>query len=150
MNPIPKKLYESYRSELEGYRADSIDETVEETLSLYDTPYNANILIRDGNQLAGFLIIGESPNCHPDCDYFICQAYIKPEHRRKGLMTETLRKFIKEHPGTYCLDVLYGNVYARSFWFKFFKRAGYTDIDLPFIEHGVTGICESLYFKKRR
>ena len=28
----------------------------------------------------GFLIIGREPDCHPDCNYFICQAFKGYDH----------------------------------------------------------------------
>lgn len=65
-------------------------------------------------------------------------------------MKDVLDKFVNGHPGTYCLDVLFGNLEARAYWFRRFKELGYVEIFLPFIEHGVTGICETLYFTEGR
>lgn len=141
-------LYEDYLRELEEYEEEPFNTTAEEVLGEYRAERcNMINLLFDEGKLAGFLIIGTAPNCHPDCDYFIGQAYVRPESRRKGIMTSALSDFERKHHGRYCLDVLFRNFPARMFWFKRFKELEYTPITLPFIEHGVTGICETLYFE---
>jgi len=144
------EMYRAYLDELDHYADEPSTMTAEEFLKMYKPRYYEKKLIFNGGSLAGFLIIGQKPDCHPDCDYFICQAYIAPEFRGKGLMFNALREFIDRHKGRYCLDVLYHNHRARDYWFRSFRELGYIDITLPFIEHGVTGICETLFFEERR
>lgn len=141
-------LYNDYLRELENYAPEPFTETADEIIQKYkrNRCNDIRIIFHEGSP-AGFLIIGKHPNCHPDCNYFICQSYIAPEYRKKGLMTKALADFEKDHKGRYCLDVLFKNFYARMFWFKRFKELGYVDITLPFIEHGVTGICDTLFFE---
>ena len=143
-------LYQAYLDELEQYADEPFDMTADDFEKMYKPRHYNKKLIFDDGKLVGFLIIGQKPDCHPDCDFFICQAYISPEYRNKGLMTNALNEFVNGNKGRYCLDVMFRNHLARAYWFKRFKEMGYIDITLPFIEHGVTGICETLFFEERR
>lgn len=125
------RLYRDYCHELDGFRkaplmADDakIDEWCEEYIAGRDSTW-LNIFAPDG-KLAGFLIIGKAGNeKHPDAAYGISQAYIAPEYRGQGLMTEAVNGYLKEHKGIYGLLVIKGNTYAYEFWEKTFKTAGY-------------------------
>lgn len=73
----------------------------------------------------GFAIICNHDNiydCHPDADYTIAQAYIKPEYRRRGLMTDCIIAYIHDHPGIYAYDVIKGNTGADRFWKNLFEK----------------------------
>ena len=86
--------------------------------------------IRIKYRLVGQLIVCQYPDCHPDADYFISQAYIIPKARKHGLMTKTVTDFVITHPGTYCMLVCNGNIYALRFWDKLFASLGYEKIEL--------------------
>lgn len=100
-----------------------------EKLKLYTeltgTAYTHWIDIRKEKEIIGFLIIGTAPNCHPDADFYIEEAYIIPDFRRKGYMSAAVSEFEKAHKGTYCLFVLNENTPAKLFWEKFFQKLGY-------------------------
>ncbi len=77
--------------------------------------------IRHGKEVIGFVIISESGgDCHPDVDYSINQAYVKPSHRNLGYMSGTVLFFLDSHRGLYSYDVLHGNDTARRFWLHIF------------------------------
>ena len=82
--------------------------------------------IRKGNKLVGFLLIGTPPNCHPDANFYIEEAYIMPSYRRNRLMSLTVSEFVKNNKGIYCLFILKRNVPAQNFWQKIFTELGYT------------------------
>lgn len=73
----------------------------------------------------GFLIIGYPPNCHPNADFYIEEAYIQPKYRQQHYMTTTATRFIQAHPGTYCLFILNNNHTAKRFWIALFAKLGY-------------------------
>ena len=65
----------------------------------------------------GFLILGNPP--HPDCDFYIQDAYIIPEYQGHG----TMSKLIRSLPvGRYSLFVLENNIRAQTFWKHIFGR----------------------------
>lgn len=68
----------------------------------------------------GFIIVGKSPNCNPSCDYYIEECYITPEYRRQGLMTETIKDYVTDHNGTYCMFIINENAIAKKFWESLF------------------------------
>ena len=76
----------------------------------------------------GFLIIGESPECHPDTDYYIMDTYIRPDYRRKHIMSEVVIDYIKTFGGRYSLFIASKNDTAKQFWQKVFERANYTSL----------------------
>lgn len=86
---------------------------------------SAWIDIKDGNRPVGFLIVGTPPNCHPDASYYIEEAYINPNYRRKGLMSKAVSDFVRNNKGTYCLFILNKNDAAKAFWPKTFAKLGY-------------------------
>lgn len=144
------ELYKEYLSELEKYTPEPFEEgTAEEAIKFYKKNRIDTKLIFSDGKLVGFLIVSTLPYCHPECDYFICQSYLKPEYRGKGLMTGAVVEWVKAHPGKYCLDIIFGNKHAKSFWYRRFWELGYIGIELPFYEHGVTGVCETLGFRPK-
>ena len=76
----------------------------------------------------GFIVIGEYPECHPDTDYYIAEAYIKPDYRRQHIMSEIVIDYIKTYGGKYSLFIASKNDTAKQFWQKVFERANYTSL----------------------
>ena len=64
-------------------------------------------------------------------------------------MSKAFNEWIHEHPGTYCLDVLFNNYPARDFWLRKFRQAGYKEIHLQDYKHELSDICGTLYFTKK-
>lgn len=95
--------------------------------------YNEWIDLSSDGEIIGFLITGWGEDCHPDCDYFIAQAYVNEKHRKKGIMSEAVKKYIESHPGKYCLLILKGNVHAQDYWDELFKEEGYTQVPLKLL-----------------
>ena len=87
--------------------------------------YTQWIDVWERDELIGFLIMGAAPNCHPDADYYVEEAYIKPAFRRKGYMSSAVSEFIQTHKGVYCFFVLNKNNGAKTFWSKLFVKLGY-------------------------
>lgn len=98
---------------------------------------------------AGSFIIGIDESCHPACDYFIAEAYIREEMRGKGLMSKAIKEFICAHPGIYALDIFHENVKARRFWDRVFKESGYHRVFYPYIEHGMDRKISDTYFYEK-
>lgn len=74
----------------------------------------------------GFLVVGFPPNCHPNANFYIEEAYIRPEYRRRGFMSAAVSDFVQGNPGVYCLFVVRGNEGAYGFWKGIFGKNGYT------------------------
>ena len=87
-------------------------------------------IFSDNGKLIGFAIIGYYPNCHPDAEVYITEAYIIPEYRRQGYMHKTITQYIKNNHGTYCLFIVKNNDIALQFWQKVFADNGYKQIEL--------------------
>lgn len=87
------------------------------------TGYEWLDIFSDDGQIVGFLILGKRGRDVPEgADYFIEQAYIRKEYRRKGLMTKALERYVRQgHYGKYALWVLEGNVIAQLFWQSVFE-----------------------------
>ena len=64
----------------------------------------------------GFIVISKGADRHPGCDYYIIDAYIEPESRRKGLMKKAILEYARTHKGKYCLEIINNNIAARKFW----------------------------------
>ena len=102
---------------------------------------------KHGKDIIGFLIIGFPPNCHPDTNFYIEEAYIKPQYRRQGYMSSVASKFIKDNPGSYCLFILNRNEAALQFWHKVFAQCGYVPCFLCDVGAG-DAYCKQFGFKK--
>lgn len=102
------------------------------------TPETTRIDIRhkESNKVIGFLYIGYPPNCHPDADFYIQEAYIIPEFRHQGYMRNEIQKFVKNNPGRYCLFIINNNAYAKLFWDKLFCSLGYKQCPLSDVGAG--------------
>ena len=100
-----------------------------------------------GNEV-GQLLIGIAPNCHPDADYYIEEAFVEKAARRNGIMTKAASEFIKDHPGTYCYFVLTKNELAKAFWEKVFTDAGYAPVTLRDVGAGDDSVIQCGYAPK--
>lgn len=109
--------------------------------------YGAWIDINCEDELVGFLIVVQAPNCHPDADYFVEQAYVKPSHRGQGVMSSVLDSFVQENAGIYCLFILKENVKAKKFWDDAFAGAGYVPCFLRDVGAAYAGIEQYGYAK---
>ena len=77
--------------------------------------YGAWIDINCEDKLVGFLIVVQAPNCHPDADYFVEQAYIIPSHRKHGVMSSVVDSFVQEQPENIACSYSKGMVKRRNF-----------------------------------
>ena len=96
----------------------------------------------EDNKRIGFLIIGRSPNCHPDADFYIEEAYIHPRYRHKGYMRGIVSKFVKHYKGTYCMFILDNHCYAKMFWSNLFSSLDYTMCHLDDIGAAAKGCTQ--------
>lgn len=131
------ELYQEYCRELDLYRSIPIvadDSTVDIWCDDYINDPNCtwrNIFDKESGDLVGFLIIGKNGSeKHPDADYGIAQAYVKPEFRKIGLMTSAVHEYLEKHNGIYSLLVIKNNEYALKFWSKLFAGADYKTCNL--------------------
>ena len=132
-----QKLYADYLRELDTFTRVPMNISAEESRKICDDYiYSAksswhNIKDPDSDELVGFLIIGkEVPEKHPDSIRSVAQAYVKPEFRKRGLMTAVMSDYMTRHKGVYSLLVIAGNTYAAEFWRNFFEKEGYHSVDL--------------------
>lgn len=130
---IRSRLFREYVREMSGIDSsfDLNDGAIKEWCMSYIDNANTewvDIYSYDG-QIVGFLIVSwDSSDCHPECDYYICQAYISPLYRNRGLMSRAVNKYINTHKGLYGLDILRNNHNANQFWLNLF--APYRRVDL--------------------
>ena len=129
-------LYTQYCTELNGFRTHG-----EQPMNMFEMYNHCEEYFKASectwhdihmdDQIIGFIVMANRvPYVHPECDYAICEAYIIPEYRRRGLMTQVVRSLVEEYPGQYCLLVLDGNEYAKKFWNKVFASMRYEPCDL--------------------
>ena len=78
----------------------------------------------------GFIVIGSFPECHPDADHYIVEAYIQPDYRRKKIMFDKMVDYIQTYGGKYCLFVASKNEIAKEFWNRVFKEVNYVPMAL--------------------
>lgn len=122
------KLYFDYKKELndiigaDSGRAtkDGCENDVKYAHKAFDVKW---IAIKDGKEEIGFIILAFGRNLErgvnePNVDYFIQDTYIRPEYRRKGIMSKEVNKLLDEYKGIYGLYILYENKPAQAFWHK--------------------------------
>lgn len=80
--------------------------------------------IYDGPQEVGFLITAVNLPFFGD-GLYVCEAYVRPDHRRKGLMTEAVQKMLKKCSIVH-LEVFMANP-AIWFWKDRFHEAGFKE-----------------------
>lgn len=62
-------------------------------------------------------------------DYFIEELYIIPLRRRKHIASETVKRFLATHKGTYGIYILDNNKTAKAFWFSLIKPQSFARAD---------------------
>ena len=132
-------LYMDYLEELERIQGVEFDATAEEraewiidymTLSCYEW-YD----IMDGERIEGFVIIGVAPDCHPNADVSMQQAYITRKFRRRGITRRAVMEVVEDAgDGVYCLIIIRNNDVAKSFWDNVYRKLGYRRVRIPEIE----------------
>lgn len=138
-----RRLFEAYCDELEGICGSKIwprNGRDKDFAECQETPYKWHDIM-DGGRAAGFVVLSEYPNCHPDADLFIAHAYVEPEHRRKGLIRQFFRGLTADGKPSFCLLLLNKNGSAREFWNRLFASEGYAPIRL---EEGHTSVDPAL------
>lgn len=132
------KLYKEYLQDLEAISGPfnaTASEKRQWCSHYFDKDYYHWIDIIYDEHVVGFLIMAQKPDCHPDCDYFIAQSYVKLKYRHKHLMTNTVHEFVTKHKGKYCLAILNENKFAYKFWFQLFKDLCYKPMKLSETEN---------------
>ena len=132
-------LFSSYMEELSLYDPEIRNMTPEEFTSWFNEYLSDDYCFTDtvvDGHIVGFVIISApgSSKCYDGCDYHIAQAYIRPEYRRRGLMTKTMVDLFSKNKGSYCYEVLAGNDGAKAFWDKLFTMVH--AIDIPVMMQG--------------
>lgn len=124
-------LYLEYLAELDSFLASPPTESKEEmeqwALDYLSWDYANIIPVIRKEHLVGFLIVCSKPECHPACDWFIAQTYIKKEYRGKGIMSGLAKEYIRNHPGRYCLFIVNNNEKAKKFWMRVFMDLNYSE-----------------------
>ena len=81
--------------------------------------------IYDGIDEVGFLITADDLPFFGNGKY-ICEAYIRPDHRKRGLMTQTVQEMLKKCSIVH-LEVFMANP-AIWFWTHMFSETGFKEI----------------------
>ena len=136
-------LYRQYCEELDLFRPIPLAETdavLDNWCDCYISATNCSWrnIFNEENELVGFLIIGKD-GCekHPHADFGIAQAYVDPNYRKNGLMTQAVNEYIEKHKGIYSVLVIKQNEYALNFWNNLFTKAGYVphELDTRFVNN---------------
>lgn len=124
-------LYLEYLAELDSFLDSPPTESEAEikrwALDYLLWDYAKIVPVTKKKHLVGFLIVCSQPECHPDCDWFIAQTYIKKEYRGKGIMSGLAKEYIRKNPGRYCLFIVNNNEEAKKFWRNVFRDLHYTE-----------------------
>ena len=132
-------LYRKYVEELDKFRKKPLRLSEKECRQICDDYIQSknsswhNIYDPATGNLVGFVIIGKNyPEKHRDSLRSVSQAYVLPQYRKKGLMSEVMSDYLTRprHKGVYSLLVLEGNRYAAGFWRRFFRKEGYVETTL--------------------
>ena len=130
-------MYNKYFRELEQYMDDSAkikgipDEHIKLICDEYINSPNVSWknIFNDKNEIVGFLLMGKDyEDDYIQSDYFILEAYVLPEWRRKGLMSERMKRYINNHPGKYAALIYTKNKNAATFWNHIFESNGFKAI----------------------
>lgn len=91
------------------YEFDAIDEYLSKT-NLHA------LLIKVDNNIAGFILLSESPYVKEGCDLCIQEFFILKNYRRNGIGNMALNLLYKKYIGKYCLMIMGKNIIALNFW----------------------------------
>ena len=133
IRPVVAGLYCEYLAELQQIQGGLPGQGtfMERFGALWEAEDSSWHFLYDGDKLAGFVVTGVYPNCHPAADFYIEEAYVSPSSRGKGLVKEWLFRHIKEFGGSvYCLFVLTKNKKAVGFWDHVFNLAEFNPLEL--------------------
>lgn len=104
-----------------------------------------NIFDPESGKMVGFLIIGkEKPHKPVPVERFIIHAYVMPEYRNRGLMTERVVDYESRHHCSYAYLVAEGNKDAIQFWNHLFEKMKYESFSLE-QDFNKTGFILSAY-----
>lgn len=94
----------------------------------------------------GFLLIarGEPYAKHGE-DYRIQETYVKPEYRKRGLMTSAVKSFFKGHPGRYSLEIMVSNPDAGDFWMNLIGKNRFDNNAILHHDNGVIDMIERFF-----
>lgn len=131
-----EELYKEYCKELSQYDNEEFEEGSDvEMLDAYLQMDGCKVIeIKQDKKLVGFLITLQNSFMYKELK--ICEAYILPEYRRKGLMTKAVNKAVNriEHKNVKML--VYDKNPAKVFWKKLLSDMGYKNLAMfPFTEN---------------
>ena len=130
-NAHREQLYLEYRQEMDDMQELEYNEAIYEAdLQDFLEEENEWVPVIHNGEEVGFIEFCAFPFCHPDTDWFLREAYVRPEYRRKGLMQKTLLEWLRKCPGRYCLFIMDKNTPAQKCWHNAFQKAGYKPMNL--------------------
>lgn len=134
--PAKRRWYRKYVRELDEIQGITYDHHVADKLyeELLEDTWNFWIPVTQGRKVVGFFTMCSKPNCHPDADYFLRDAYVRPQYRGNGAMKKAVMRWLKLYPGKYNVIVLNKNYPAYNCWQKVFAEAGYEPFELRELE----------------
>lgn len=133
-------LYQDYMKELWQYaNTDAVKESLHLPEWWYDLTHSKDIRLHtlyNETKIIGFLFIEElKPEDRErlNAKWYINEAYILPEYRRRGLMSDLLDSAL-EKDADICLHIIRNNTAAKDFWKNYFHKRKYCDYLLPVME----------------
>lgn len=134
--PAKRRWYRKYMREIDGMQGIRYDHTVADKYyeELLEDQWNFWVPVTQGRKVVGFFTMCSAPNCHPDTDYFLRDAYVRPQYRGNGDMKKALMRWLKLYPGKYNVIVHNNNYPAYHCWQKIFAEAGYEQFELRKLE----------------
>lgn len=143
-------LYDEYNAELSHYGAvrGHPEETKTWAESFMELPWRWVDIYADDGRLAGFLILGFGLACHPECDVYIAETYLAPDHRGRGLMSAAVKDSLKKNfSRSVALDVLPKNELALAYWPELFREMGWPPCEKTPYPHD-EGETIAMYFER--
>ena len=144
------KMYVDYCMELDRYDMDpeprNYSKAIEYAMGYMDASDQGRgyrwLDIFHDDKPAGFLILGYDLPVH-GIGLYICEAYILPELRNRGLMTQAVTKRLLKGNKLY-LTIYDKNTDARQFWANLLKNAKAELVSEELIDE-VAGMSEYVY-----
>ena len=107
----------------QGNKKPDLDQAIKDNYNFISSWYDITWFdIFDGMENVGFIIIATGDHCPIEYDYYILEAYIKPESRKRGLMINMLEAIFKNNPGTYGCYFMIQNKDALKFYKRISKK----------------------------
>lgn len=134
--PAHRRWYRKYMRELNEMQGITYDHTIADQFyeELLEDTWNFWVPVTQGRKVVGFFTMCAAPNCHPDANYFLRDAYVRPQYRGNGAMKKALMRWLKLYPGKYNVIVHNNNYPAYHCWQKIFAEAGYEQFELRKLE----------------